>query len=120
MILFLLGLFFQSAGQDGVLHDVLIHEIFADPTPSNGLPNAEFIEIRNRSEKTINLRNWILTNGTTLGKIISNIGSAISPWNRAICHQKSGLNGRVGTRIIAVGRQLGKAQKRGIRCADQN
>lgn len=68
-----MGLFFQTAAQDGVLHDVLIHEIFADPTPSIGLPNAEFIEIRNRSEKTINLRNWVFTNGTTFGKIISNI-----------------------------------------------
>ena len=72
VFVFLMGLFFQTAAQDGVLHDVLIHEIFADPTPSIGLPNAEFIEIRNRSEKTINLRNWVLTNGTTIGKIISN------------------------------------------------
>jgi len=73
VILFLMGLFFQAAAQDGTLHDVLIHEIFADPTPSYGLPNFEFIEIRNRSEKTINLKNWVLTNGTTSGKIISNI-----------------------------------------------
>jgi hypothetical protein len=62
----------KGFGQDAVLHDVLLHEIFADPTPSYGLPNAEFVEIRNRSSKTINLRNWVLSNGTTLGKIISN------------------------------------------------
>ena len=72
MLLILVGSIVKGFGQDAVLHDVLIHEIFADPTPSYGLPNAEFIEIRNCSLKTINLRNWVLSNGTTFGKIISN------------------------------------------------
>ena len=73
LIVFLIGLYFTTNAQDVYLHDVLIHEIFADPTPSFGLPNAEYLEIRNRSRKTINLRNWLFTNGTTLGKIISNV-----------------------------------------------
>ncbi len=39
-------------------YEVLIHEIFADPTPSIGLPNSEWIEIRNRSVRPIPLQGW--------------------------------------------------------------
>ena len=38
--------------------DVLITEIFPDPSPSLGLPDVEFIEIYNHSKFTINLNNW--------------------------------------------------------------
>jgi hypothetical protein len=39
-------------------NDVLITEIFPDPTPSVGLPDAEFIEIYNHSKFSISLNNW--------------------------------------------------------------
>jgi hypothetical protein len=45
--------------------DVIISEIMADPTPEVRLPDAEFVEIHNRSAKTFNLGGWILTDGTT-------------------------------------------------------
>jgi hypothetical protein len=45
--------------------DVIISEIMADPTPQVGLPDAEFVEIHNRSTSAFNLGGWVLTDGTT-------------------------------------------------------
>lgn len=45
--------------------DVIIDEIFADPTPTVALPNAEFIEIKNTSTKSINLQGWRISSAST-------------------------------------------------------
>ena len=38
--------------------DVLIDELFPDPSPSVGLPNSEFLELKNNSGRAISLKNW--------------------------------------------------------------
>ena len=46
-------------------NDVIITEFLADPSPVVGLPEAEFIEIYNRSASTFDLENWTVSNGGT-------------------------------------------------------
>tara|TARA_B110000459_G_scaffold41743_1_gene45493 strand:+ start:2211 stop:3911 length:1701 start_codon:yes stop_codon:yes gene_type:complete len=41
--------------------DVWINEIYADQTPSFGMPNAEFLELKNNTTDTLDLNNWGLS-----------------------------------------------------------
>jgi hypothetical protein len=38
---------------------VVINEVFPDPKPVIGLPEAEFVELRNNTNSSINLNNWV-------------------------------------------------------------
>jgi len=46
-------------------HDIVINELFVDPTPSIGLPEYEYIELFNRTDNDINLTDWTITIGST-------------------------------------------------------
>lgn len=47
--------------------DVVINEIMADPSPTVGLPDAEFIEIHNPTADAFDLTGWTITDGGTTG-----------------------------------------------------
>ena len=49
--------------------DVIFNEIMANPSPPVGLAELEYIEVYNNSNKYFNLENWIVTDGTSKGKI---------------------------------------------------
>ncbi len=46
-------------------YDVVINEIYPDPSPSIGLPKYEFLELYNRTDKAISLDGWKLLVGTS-------------------------------------------------------
>ncbi len=56
--------FFQS--QPVSNKDIIITEIFADPSPQVGLPDAEFIELYNRSGNAIDLAGWKFSDGSSI------------------------------------------------------
>lgn len=47
------------------VRSVVINEIYADPTPSNGLPDAEYIELFNADSLSFELSGWKLVNSNT-------------------------------------------------------
>ncbi len=44
---------------------VVFNEVLADPSPPEGLPEAEFVELHNPTDQVFNLENWSLVNSTT-------------------------------------------------------
>ena len=51
--------------------DIIINEILADENPSIGLPSAEFIELYNRSDKSLNLDGWRIGTDRGMGSLPS-------------------------------------------------
>jgi hypothetical protein len=51
--------------------DIVISEIFADPTPRVELPEVEFIELYNRSLNPVDLKDWKISDGSASGVLLS-------------------------------------------------
>lgn len=45
--------------------DLIINEVMSDPSPPAGLPEAEYVEIYNRTERFINLEGWSISDGSS-------------------------------------------------------
>jgi hypothetical protein len=50
-------------------YTLVINEIMADPSPIVGLPNAEYIELRNNGTTSINLNKWKIRRGNSIATI---------------------------------------------------
>lgn len=57
--------FFYLITEAASKYDILINEIMADPTPPVTLPQVEFIELFNRSDKVIDLAGFTFSSGGT-------------------------------------------------------
>lgn len=53
--------------------DIIITEILADPSPQVGLPDAEYIEIYNRSSNPIDVNGWKFSDGNSTATLPSTI-----------------------------------------------
>jgi hypothetical protein len=62
--------FFYFEVEEAEIGDVIITEFFPDPTPVLGLPDEEFVEIYNRSDKFIDLENWEFSDNTSSSGIL--------------------------------------------------
>lgn len=51
---------------------IVITEIMSDPTPQVGLPNVEWIEIRNTTASPINVQNWRVGDGSGISGALPN------------------------------------------------
>lgn len=49
--------------------DIIVNELFADPTPQVALPEAEFIELYNKSQTPFNLENWQISDGASTAEL---------------------------------------------------
>lgn len=86
----------QMAGR----YDVVITEIMADPAPPVGLPNAEYIEIKNVSSTAFNLAGWRLSDATSTATI--NASFVLQPDSAVVLCATS-----QGAALSAFGRAIG-------------
>ncbi len=96
-LIWLLSLHTITAAQR---YDVVIHEIFPDPTPAVGLPNYEWIELHNRSTRPVSLQGWRIQDAGGQSTAFPNI--TLQPDSLLIV-----CSGTAASNLSAFGRCLG-------------
>jgi hypothetical protein len=76
--------------------DLIFSEIMSSPSPVVGLPEIEYVEIYNVSDKYFQLENWKISDGTTSGKLVS--GWILPKEYKVICAMSAVpfINGAIG------------------------
>ena len=81
-------------------YDVVISEIFPDPSPSVGLPNSEFLELTNISGHIINLDKWKISDGNSMaiiaGQFLLQADSQVIICPRAFTNSFSAFGAAIG------------------------
>jgi hypothetical protein len=72
LAVFLLAPFACLQSQIPQRFDIVITELFPDPSPPVALPNHEFVELKNISGHAINLKGWKLSDGSATATIQAN------------------------------------------------
>lgn len=107
--LFLHGYLSEAVSSDPF--DIVINELMVRPSPQIGLPDAEYIELFNRSANPVNLQNWTIKTGTR-SKILP--GHVMMPESYLIVtHEKNtdllstfgNVAGLPGFSVLAMGGQ---------------
>ncbi|MCK5921793.1 MAG: lamin tail domain-containing protein, partial [Methylococcales bacterium] len=87
-------------GKDAQPFEVVMNELFFDPSPSNGLPESEFVELYNRTSEILSLNGWQFSDGGSPA-VIKN--AQLLPNEYAIlCHQDDSLDWAAFGKVIAV------------------
>jgi hypothetical protein len=82
--------------------DVIIHELMTDPEPVVGLPDAEYIELRNRGSEIQVLRGWKIHDGKT--ECVIDEEMALAPGELVVlCRQADVLKFRAA-RVVGLKR----------------
>lgn len=56
-------------GEEPEFSDVIINEFLCDPTPTVSLPEVDFVELYNKSDKVFNLEGWSISDANSSGTI---------------------------------------------------
>lgn len=77
--------------------DIIFTEVFADPSPQINLPDAEYVEIYNRSINPINISGWKLSDGSSIATLPDKIVLPNEYWviTSSSNVSKFGMNGSV-------------------------